>query len=130
MAISPPEVTTTASDNTPVYRASFATRSHQILEMGYDRLHAPSYSKSEEDDITGELIRAMHEALEDHTAPPWAKYFWAVEEVRVHETARHGKRRRRIDIEIIQVQAGPRPRFRYEAKRLHDSSSRLNPIVA
>ena len=46
------------------------------------------------------------------------------EETRVHDPTRLGKRRCRIDIEILKSQEGPRPRFRFEAKRLHDTTSR------
>lgn len=118
------EAAETASDNTPVYRISFVSRSHQILRMGYDRLDAPKLSRHGEEEITGELTRSMQEALQDRRAPRWAKNFWAVEETRVHEETRLGKNRLRIDIEIIRSQAGPRPRFRFEAKRLHDVTSR------
>jgi len=111
------------SDNKPVYRTSFVSRSHRVLKMGYDHLDAASLASSEEEDITGELTRAMQEAVEDREAPGWAKNFWPSEEVRVQEDGRRGKRRRRIDIEIVQHQAGPRPRFRFEAKRLHSSAS-------
>ena len=66
----------------------------------------------------------MQDALEDLEAPVWTKNFWAVEETRVNDGEREGKYRRRIDIEIIEHRRGPRPRFRFEAKRLRDSDSR------
>jgi hypothetical protein len=42
----------------------------------------------------------------------------------VHDARRRGKKRLRLDIEIIQSQSGSRPRFRFEAKRLRDAPSR------
>jgi hypothetical protein len=112
------------SSNKPDYEESFIRRSHSILKMGYARLDAPSFADHEEEDITGELTRAMQEAVQDTTAPRWAKHFWPVEETRVHESGRLGKRRRRIDIEILQHGIVPRRRFRFEAKRLGDAASR------
>jgi hypothetical protein len=92
--------------------------------MGYDRLDAAAFWQHEEEDITGELTRSMQDALQDRAAPKWAKNFWAVEETRIPDRMRMGKRRLRIDIEIIKGQQGPRPRFRFEAKRLRDAASR------
>ena len=69
------EVADTVSENSPVYRTSLVSRSHQILKMGYDRMNPRQFSRHEEEDITGELTRSMQEALEDRTAPRWAKNF-------------------------------------------------------
>jgi hypothetical protein len=92
--------------------------------MGYARLDAPSLVRHEEEEITGELTRAMQAAVQDPDAPRWARHFWPSEETPVHEPGRLGKRRRRIDIQIMQHGLTPRPRFRFEAKPLHDSGSR------
>jgi hypothetical protein len=116
----------TTSGNKPIYRTSFVRHSHELLKMGYDLLDPPKYATSEEENITGELVRSMQNALQDRRAPKWAKNFWAVEETRVHDPTRLGKHRCRIDIEILKSQQGPRPRFRFEAKRLHDTASRRN----
>jgi len=94
--------------------------------MGYDRLDRSSFRASEEEDITGELVRAMKRAVEDRLAPRWTHTFWVSDEVPVNEVDRKGKRRRRIDIEIIANRPGIRPKFRFEAKRLSDSTSRSN----
>jgi hypothetical protein len=92
--------------------------------MGYDRLNAHTFADREEEEITGELVLSMKEALEARNAPRWAKNFWVAEETRVNDGKRSGKRRFRIDIEIIQSQPGMRPQFAFEAKRLHDGASR------
>jgi len=118
------ELRRTRSDNRPDYEPSFVRRAHDVLSMGYARLHGPSFVRHEEEQITGELTRAMQAAVQDPDAPRWAKHFWPSEETRVHEPGRLGKHRRRIDIEIMQHGLTRRPRFRFEAKRLHDSASR------
>ena len=67
----------------------------------------------------------MQDSLEDLQSPRWAKNFSIIEEERVHDDKRFGKRRLRIDIAVIShQQRGPRPRFRFEAKRLRDTDSR------
>ncbi len=114
----------TQSANKPDYEESFINRSHRIVSMGYARLDAPSFAEYQEEDITGEFTRAMQKAVQDQSAPRWAKHFWPSEETRIHDEQRLGKRRRRIDIEIMQHGANPRRRFRFEAKRLHDAASR------
>jgi hypothetical protein len=118
------------SGNKPVYRVSFVRHSHEILKMGYELLDPPTFAGHEEEEITGELVRSMQDALQDRSAPTWAKNFWVGEETRVHDPTRRGKHRRRIDIEILKTQQGPRPRFRFEAKRLHDAASRRDYLGA
>jgi hypothetical protein len=124
MPIIPKEPDDSASENKAPYRASLVNRSHQILKMGYDRLDSGSLVASEEEVITGRLTQAMQDSLEDMKAPLWTKNFSAHEEKRVNDGERDGKRRLRIDIEVIEHLRGPRPRFRFEAKRLRDTDSR------
>ena len=112
------------SANKPDYEESFINRSHRIVSIGYARLNAPSFAEHEEEDITGELTRAMQEAVQNPSAPRWAKHFWPSEEIRLHDEKRLGKHRLRIDIQIMQHGISPRRQFRFEAKRLHDAASR------
>lgn len=114
----------TRSGNEPIYQTSFVRHVHEVLKLGYKKLDAPTYARHEEEDITGELVRSMQAALQDRNAPKWARNFWAAEETRVNDPTRLGKRRCRIDIEILKSQHGPRPRFRFEAKRLRGTTSR------
>jgi hypothetical protein len=124
MGLARKESTHAQSANKPYYYASFVMRSHAVVGMGYAGMDAPSFAFHQEEDITGELTRSMQLALCAPSSPRWAKNFWASEEVRVHAHDRLGKRRLRIDIEIVQHGTAPRPRFRFEAKRLHDARSR------
>jgi len=77
----------------PEYQRSFITRVHQVLSMGYERLDPRAPAGHEEEDITGELTRAMQTALQDPGSPRWAKNFWTQEEIPVHGQGRLGKRR-------------------------------------
>ena len=108
---------------TAVYQEAFVRRCHELLAMGYARLDAASFRSEEETVITGELGLAITEMLESADAPPWAQHFAASEEQPVNAPGRSGKRRRRVDIEVIKTQRGRRPRMQFEAKRLHDSGS-------
>ena len=110
--------------NRPDYQRSFITRVHQVLSMGYERLDPRALAGHEEEDITGELTLAMQTALQDPGSPRWAKNFWTQEEIPVHGQGRLGKRRPRVDIQVMQHGVAKRPRFRFEAKRLHDARSR------
>ncbi len=112
------------SRNKPEFQTSFVTHTHCLVRMGYERLDVRSFADRQEEEITGELTRAMQSALQDPRSPRWAKNFWVHEETRVHGHGRLGKRRFRIDIEIMRHGLAERPRFRFEAKRLHDASSR------
>ncbi len=112
-----------SSSNKRLYERSLVFRSVQIVEMGFARLKAAEFETSEEEVITGALVHEMQSALESRDAPGWTKNFSAHEEVRVHDGGRTGKRRLRIDIEVLQHRHGPRPRFRFEAKRLYDSKA-------
>lgn len=87
--------------------------------MGYDRLKPADYSTSEEPDITGELVQAMHDAMQDEDAPRWViHYELPKDDPPLNVEGRRGKRRFRVDIEFVRVCHGPRPKFRFEAKRL------------
>lgn len=112
------------SANKSIYQTSFIRHSHEVLKMGYKLMDYTQYSHHKEEQITGELVHAMQVALQKRGAPRWSKHFWASEEIRVNKGNRLGSRRRRIDIEIMKSQAGPRPRLRFESKRLNNTASR------
>jgi hypothetical protein len=118
MAVSSQRASEGNWENRPFFLSSFVKKVHTILKFGYDRLDASSFATLEEEDITGELTRGMQEALQQEDTPRWFRHFWANEEVRVHDPKRRGKKRKRLDIEIIKHQIGNRPVFRFEAKRL------------
>ena len=65
----------------------------------------------------------MKSVLRSRTAPNWTADLTVHDEVYVEDGIRRGKRRLRIDIEFEQVRRGPRPIFRFEAKRLRSAAS-------
>lgn len=112
-----------SSQNRSHYQRAFRRHCHELLMMGYQGLDRGSFRDSEEPAITGELVRSMQEAQEAADAPDWVVYLAVRDDPPQNVEGRLGKRRRRIDIEIERCSRGRRPRFRFEAKRLHDSSS-------
>lgn len=87
--------------------------------MAYDRLVPLDYISSQETEITGELVRAMREAMQETDAPEWVSpYALPKDDPPLDVPGRYGKARPRIDIEFELVRRGPRPTLRFEAKRL------------
>ena len=111
------------SDNRGVYTTSFKEHVYGLLEMGYNRLAPKRHKHSDETAITGELARAIDEVLDDTTAPSWVRFYSVYDDPAVNQRERYGKRRRRVDIKFTATICCPRPKFHFEAKRLHDSGS-------
>lgn len=111
------------ASNTPEFRQAFIRKCHRLVGLAYRTLDAPSFHDAEETEITGELVRAMEARLEDLSAPRWMHQLDVLDDPPQNAPGRRGRRRRRVDIEIRRIQAGPRPRFRFEAKRLHSARS-------
>ena len=106
------------SANGEPYAETFVRRVHKLLGDGYAMLNPTEFSCAEEESITGELVRAIETVLDDTRTPHWTRWFSVHEEPRVHDATRRGKRRLRLDIRIDSSQERPRPRMRFEAKRL------------
>ncbi|MDA3791853.1 MAG: hypothetical protein PF503_25570 [Desulfobacula sp.] len=113
------------ADDRKEYQKAFREKVFKLLNMGYNRLDAASLKDSEEEDITGEIVRKINEILEDRGSPPWVSSFAVHEDPMINEPGRRGKRRKRIDIEFEWVCHGPRHRYPFEAKRL---CSNTHPI--
>jgi hypothetical protein len=109
------------SDNAVDFQHLLLTHAHKILQMGYCRLNTSTLSKAPEEDITGDLAKAMNEALASPDAPSWRTYYAVHEEPRVWNAKRKGKRRLRLDIQV-EYTGETRPRFSFEAKRLRGNN--------
>jgi len=106
------------ADDSKEYQKAFREYVFKLLKMGYDRLNAASLKDSEEEDITGEIVREINEILDDRGSPSWVRLFAVHEELRINEAGRRGKRRKRVDIEFEWVCHCPRHHYPFEAKRL------------
>ena len=105
------------------YEKVFIRRVHQLLGMGYATLQPNEFTHAHEEDITGEIVRAVDSVLDNVNTPPWTDSFSIHEESRIHGPKRKGKRRRRLDIRIDSSEMRPRSRLRFEAKRLGPNHS-------
>lgn len=107
----------------PNIRATYAMalryHAHELVALGYQRMNNSRYVDWEEPAITGELIRFIREVMESDSAPAWAVYYAIGDDPPLNVAERYGKSRSRVDIEFERTGVrGPRPRLRFEAKRL------------
>lgn len=108
---------------TQMFREAFLRNCHDLLAMGYAKMDAASFQTEEETVITGKLVLAMNATLDSSDAPSWVAHFVVLDDPPVNAPGRTGKRRRRVDIEVIRTQRGRRPRIQFEAKRFYSSGS-------
>ncbi len=106
------------SGNTLDYRWVFVRRVHQLIKRGYDRLTPSALREEEEPAITGILVEAIEEVLDDPNSEHWADFFDVHDDPPVKHRSRRGKRRYRLDIKFVSSQQRPRQLFSFEAKRL------------
>ena len=99
-------------------RTSLRRHAHQLIAAGYALLTPSVYATWKEPDITGELCRAMSDYMASDDAPGWIIQYALRDDPKLNVPGKHGESRPRIDIELERVQRGPRPLFRFEAKRL------------
>ena len=120
-----------ASDDRHEYRSVFRKQVFELLRRGYERLDPPDFQDSEEEDITGELIREIRNVIEDRLGPSWAQHYAIHDDPKINTPGRLGKRRLRLDIEFERTCAGKHPRYPFEAKRLssqtHEMGKYLGP---
>jgi hypothetical protein len=100
------------------YWDAFRRNVFLLLAMGYERLACTQYSTSEEPDITGELVKAIRQIIEDPQSPQWTMPFAIHDDPPLDDSKRLGKWRKRIDIEFELTDTRPHPRYFFEAKRL------------
>jgi hypothetical protein len=89
-----------------------------LVWLGYLRMEPAAFATAEEDDITGELVRHMKDAIQDESAPAWTEYYSVTDQVRSNAVGKLGKRRPIVDVEFERHKRGQRPCLRFEAKRL------------
>ncbi len=110
------------SNNSDDFRRVFLRRVHQLIQLGYEQLDPARYATEQEPAITGELVKAIDQVLDDRPSP-WMVYFSVHDDPPVHDTNRKGKQRLRLDIRIDCSSSRPRTRYRIEAKRLGQGNS-------
>lgn len=105
------------------YAASLRIHAHCLIAEGYARMDRAAFACAQEPVITGELVREMRAHLESaDNASGWACYYAIHEDPPLNVEGRLGTARPRVDIEIMRISPGPRPRLPFEAKRLSAST--------
>lgn len=107
-----------ASTNSDDFRRVFVRRVHQLIRLGYGRMNPATYRSAEEPTITGDLVLAIDNALDDPSSARWVQFYSVHDDPPVSARRRTGKRRRRVDIRFDCSERRPRTRFSFEAKRL------------
>jgi hypothetical protein len=107
-----------ASDDRHEYHKAFRRQVFELLRRGYERLDSLAFKDSDEEDITGELVREIRNVTENRSSPSWAHCYAIHDDPRINAPNRLGKRRLRLDIEFERTGAGKHPRYPFEAKRL------------
>jgi hypothetical protein len=107
-----------AEDTTGEFHDAFIINAHQILIEGYRRIEDPAaYHESEEDGITEVLVHAMMEHI-GFRPESWIKMYQVHEQTPVRTRGRTGKRRPKVDLELVAFSGVGIVRFSWEAKRL------------
>lgn len=107
-----------SSSSNAVYWQSFREQVFKLIACSIGRLDTGQFHDAEETDISGEIVRAIEEILDDAGSPDWISRLSVHDDPPVHDPGRHGKRRRRLDLRIDDGSVSPRQRYAFEAKRL------------
>jgi len=109
-----------SSINYREYRRVFIGRCHELIKLGHGRLDPSRYKSADEWTITGDLNAAIEAVCDDPPASikKWVQFYHPSEESPVNSPFRSGKRRQKVDIQIVSAFNRPRARFLCEAKRL------------
>ncbi len=109
--------------NNPEFREAFIRKCHRLVGQAYLSLDRTALRRAEETEITGELARKMEEILDQIPPPRGMRNYVVLDDPPQNTGKRRGRKRLRVDIEIRDIQTGPKPRFRFEAKRLTSKRS-------
>ena len=116
------QIPTTSYDDRENYRSAFRRQVFELLKWGYERLDFLGYQDSDEENITGELVKEIRNVTEDRSSPSWAWHFAIHEDPLINTNGRLGKWRLKLDIEFERTGTGKRPRYPFEAKRLRSKT--------
>jgi hypothetical protein len=109
--------------NASAYRQRFIATVHHVLGTAFLRLRAATLADKEETAITGLLVEQMRALVESRACPAGAQHFAIHDDQPQSGGGVEGKSRPRIDIVVERSGPGRRPRFHFEAKRLHRGDS-------
>lgn len=107
-----------ATSNRPAYLNKLLRDAHRLVASGFDAIRPQGLKAVAEEVISERLVLAINGLIEADQAPKWMRRYHAADDLRLKFPGKEGKKRPRVDVEIIFLRNGPRPRFHFEAKRL------------
>lgn len=100
------------------YDYGFRRDAHQLIAWGYQDALPSIHCKLLEEEITGLIVEAIENKLDDPFTPERFDRYSIDEEKPIAVEGRQGKKRRRLDLVVVSGHSRPRPRYIFEAKRL------------
>ena len=100
------------------YDYGFRRNVHQLLAWGYEDAFPKIHCKLQEEEITGLIVEAIEERLDNPSTPKKFRRYDIHEEKPTAVEGRKGKKRRRLDLVIVDGHNRPRSKYIFEAKRL------------
>lgn len=109
--------------------SGFRINSHQLLAWGYEDALPQIHGNLKEEEITGIIVEAIRERLDNPRTPKKFRRYDIHEEKPVAIEGRTGKKRRRLDLVIVSGHNCPRPQYIFEAKRLRKKVAPISKYV-
>lgn len=104
------------------YDYGFRRDAHQLLAWGYQDALVQIHCNLIEEEITGLIVEAIENRLDDPLTPERFERYSIAEEKPITVEGRKGKKRRRLDLVVASGHSRPRPKYIFEAKRLRKNS--------
>jgi hypothetical protein len=111
------------------YDYSFRRDAHQLLAWGYQDALPQINCDLMEEEITGLIVEAMEQKLDDPTTPEKFWRYSVEEEKPISVEGRKGKSRRRLDLVVVSGHSRPRPKYIFEAKRLRKNGYPIGKYI-
>ena len=107
---------------------SFRHDAHQLLAWGHADIKGGLTDQDEEEDITGDLTKAIEQRLSSAEIPERFSRYDIHNEMPVNSSEKRGKRRRRLDL-VVRSTVGRRPTYIFEAKRLKTNGFSIGKYI-
>ena len=111
------------------YDYGFRRDAHQLLAWGYQDALPEIHCNLIEEEITGLIVEAIEERLDNPSTPEKFDRYSIDEEKPIAVEGRKGKKRRRLDLVVVSGHSRPRPKYIFEAKRLRKNGYPIGKYV-
>ncbi|NEP59358.1 MAG: hypothetical protein F6K31_20470 [Symploca sp. SIO2G7] len=111
------------------YDYGFRRDAHQLLAWGYQDVLPEIHCNLTEEEITGLIVEAIEERLDEPSTPEKFDRYSIDEEKPIAVEGRKGKKRRRLDLVVVSSHSRPRPKYIFEAKRLRKNGYPIGKYV-